>query len=136
MNNTVNTLQDFISTNGITMDVRRCRTSRSPFMSDPGMSHWGCVITAPSGYLTVTFSQGSAHVGEPSLESVLDCLASDAASVENARDFDDWCAELGFDTDSRKAYACWELTRQQTTDLENALGDALYRELLWDIERA
>src|SRR5258708_3606941 len=48
--------------------------------------------------------------GEPTAADVLECVLSDAASFINAAGFDDWAEELGFDTDSRKAYAIWEQT--------------------------
>ena len=39
----------------------------------------------------------------PDLASVLSCLASAAAGYNNARKFEDWASEYGYDTDSRKA---------------------------------
>lgn len=45
----------------------------------------------------------------PSLVDVLHCIFSDAQSGEN--DFPDFCAELGYDEDSRKAEATWRACR-------------------------
>ena len=53
--------------------------------------------------MTVYFSQGYGHNGrEPKTADVLDCLSSDAASIGNT-DFEMWCNDLGYDSDSRKA---------------------------------
>src|SRR5947207_663766 len=67
-------------------------------------THWRCQFKVGRRSLTTYFSQGSAHTREPTAEDVLDCLASDATGVQNSRDdFDEWCSEYGYDTDSRKA---------------------------------
>jgi hypothetical protein len=44
---------------------------------------------------------GSAITSTPTVDEVLGCLISDA--MANELFFDDWCYELGYDTDSRKA---------------------------------
>lgn len=71
----------------------------------------------------------------PTVESVLDCLASDASGYDNARDFDDWCGEFGFDTDSRKAEACYRTCAEQAKALRHFLGDIAYEALLFQCER-
>lgn len=51
-------------------------------------------------------------------DAVLDALVSDAASYLDARSFEDWCAEFGYDTDSRTAertyFACGEIAKKLT----------------------
>ncbi len=71
----------------------------------------------------------------PDLASVLDCLASDSSSFDNARDFDDWASEYGLDTDSRKAERTYRVTGDQSKRLRHFLGEELYRDLLWHTER-
>jgi len=44
---------------------------------------------------------GSAIKSTPTVDEVLGCLISD--SMANDMFFEDWCYELGYDTDSRKA---------------------------------
>lgn len=87
--------------------------------------------------MQVYFSQGSAHTKPPTAEDVLDCLASDAAGMENARgSFEDWCAEYGYDTDSRKAYATFQTVCRQASELKVFLGSVIrFETLLWNIER-
>jgi len=49
---------------------------------------------------------------------------SDAQSVDDARDFEDWCAELGYDTDSRKAERTFRACQRIAERLRQFLGDA------------
>ena len=58
---------------------------------------------------------------------VLHCLLSDVNSVEESRDFEDWCAEFGYDTDSRKAFATYEACQAQMAPLRAFLGSAFDR---------
>lgn len=74
----------------------------------------------------------------PSVADLLDCLASDACSYENARDFEDWAADLGMAPDSRKAEATYRVVEQQAKELRNwlrPLGTGVYDELLFDTDR-
>lgn len=71
----------------------------------------------------------------PETASVLDCLASDAASYDNARDFEDWCADFGMDTDSRKAARTYRVCGEQAKALRHFLGNLAYQELLFNTER-
>lgn len=43
----------------------------------------------------------------PKAYDVLSCISSDAVTD----DFEEWCADYGYDVDSRKAYAQWESCR-------------------------
>jgi hypothetical protein len=86
--------------------------------------------------MTVYFSKGYGHHGaEPTVREVLDCLASDAATYDNAKDFEDWCAEFGFDSDSRKAERTWKVIGKQRQSLERLLGPEAFNGLLYDVER-
>jgi hypothetical protein len=53
--------------------------------------------------ITVSFFQGAAHENEPTAADVLSSLLVDAA-VEDYSSFEDWCTDLGYDPDSRKAH--------------------------------
>ena len=85
--------------------------------------------------LTTYFSMGYGHHGaEPSAFEVLSCLASDAASIENARSFEDWAADLGWDADSRKAEKCFKACEHSAKRLKAFLGDDLYQTALYRTE--
>lgn len=99
------------------------------------MNHWKVTLRHGRKRMTVHFSMGLALTGEPTAADVLDCLASDAASYVNASGFEDWCSDLGYDTDSRKAERTYKIVKRQAERLETLLGTDLYESLLWDTER-
>jgi hypothetical protein len=105
--------------------------------SDPKWqaNHYKVKLRRAGKQLTTYFSMGIALSNEPSAEDVLDCLASDACGVENARSFEDWCSEYGYDTDSRKAEKTFKLCTKQARQLRQFLGDDDYQTLLWKTER-
>lgn len=71
---------------------------------------------------------------KPKIEDVLDCLASDASSYDNARNFEDWCSDFGYDTDSRKAEKTYNLCAELAKDLKHFL-DSHYDTLLYKVEK-
>jgi len=71
----------------------------------------------------------------PDAATVLDCLASDSSSYDNARNFDDWCSEFGYDSDSRKAERTYRICGEQAKALRHFLGNDEYRHLLENVER-
>lgn len=94
----------------------------NPWMLDAAMRHWKVRLRMPDGpqgygvkfqvrHLTVLFSQGSAQ-----------CLVTEG--VDNARDFDDWCLDLGFDPDSRKAEKTFKACQSIARKLKQFLGSA------------
>ena len=52
------------------------------------------------------FGQVSTLSGKPTVDDLLYSLVSDASSGRET--FEDWCSELGYDTDSRKAFSIYE----------------------------
>lgn len=128
-------LQDFIGNTAIRASVRYADSN--PNMPDmgAGATHWLVTLRSGRFSMRVPFSQGSAYTKEPTAADVLDCLASDAAGFENAQSFEDWCAEYGYDTDSRKAFRTYSTIRRQANKLRAMLGDANYETLLWKTER-
>jgi len=87
-------------------------------------------------YITVWFSQGNGHKKPPTAADVLDCLASDASGYENSRNFADWCAEYGYDDDSRTAERIYHTIAEQAKELRHFLGGQdIYDRLLWETER-
>jgi hypothetical protein len=109
----------------------------NPHMSDPiaGASHWRCTFKRGRQRLTVPFSMGPAHRGEPEARDVLSCLADDAAGYENAPDFESWAPDYGYDTDSRRALKTFATVEKQSAKLKAFLGDEAYEQLLWKTER-
>lgn len=128
-------LQDFIASQGITADA--AYADRNPNMIDDGarMDHWRVTLRKPGRKMTVYFSMGAGLNGKaPVVGDVLDCLASDAAGVENAQSFEDWCGDYGYNTDSRKALKTFNVCKRQAERLRNFIGDG-YETLLWQTDR-
>ena len=130
------TLDDFIKSAGITMTVTP--SDANPYMDDDRnpMDHWKCTLHAGRSRMGLYFSKGRGHNGNaPTVAEVLDCLASDSASVENATNFEDWCGEYGYDTDSRKAERTFKQCGRQAAQLRVLLGNSAYQTLLFDTDR-
>ena len=47
----------------------------------------------------------------PTPADILNCLASDASAYENAKDFEEWASEYGYDTDSRKPKKIYKVVK-------------------------
>lgn len=73
--------------------------------------------------LTTPFYTGGAW-GEPTAEDVLRCLILDAREYDNARDFEEWAEELGYDPDSRKAEALYHQIGEARDELIEFLSDS------------
>ncbi len=71
----------------------------------------------------------------PDLADLLDCLASDAACIDNARDFTDWANDLGYDDDSIKARKTYDICVEQSRELEHLLGRDQLQILMYEVER-
>lgn len=81
--------------------------------------------------LAIPFWMGEAHgMTLPTAIEVMDCLCSDAATIENSSGFDDWAGELGFSTDSRRAEFIFESCVEQCEELRAFLGDD-YEAFIW-----
>jgi hypothetical protein len=131
------TINQFVNRSNIRMSCDWADTNPNIDPKDwaRGTSHFRCTFRRGRKQMSTYFSQGPAIAGEPKAVDVLDCLASDAAGIDNARHFEDWCGEYGYDTDSRKAERIYEACRKQAMKLENFLGAELYQALLFETER-
>jgi hypothetical protein len=88
----------------------------------PGTHGYKCVLRYQGRQATVPFFMGPAHCKEPTAADVLHCLCSDTRSVDNARSFTDWCADFGYDSDSRKAEATYSSCIKLGTKVKRLLG--------------
>lgn len=129
------TIAEFVKANSIRLTAERWH--ENPSMPDSSnMDHWKCLLIAGKSRMTVYFSMGYGHKGKaPKADDVLDCLASDASGIENARSFEDWCGDYGYDTDSRAAEKTFKTCEHQAKRLRTLLGDSAYTTLLWNTER-
>jgi hypothetical protein len=152
---TTNTVHDFVQQRGISMNAAYV----DRITDADGWEHdaWKCVLIRRetevysfrnergdlvNGHkdtrrqMTVNYRMGTGHHGAaPRLIDVLDSIASDAAGVEDARDFETWASDYGYDPDSRKAERIYRACQRETTRLKKFLGDEAYNTLLWETER-
>jgi hypothetical protein len=126
------TIKQFINDNGLSMSCEYADSN--PNMKDSqNMNHYkvtikrrfkvfGNYLDSRYGFkqMTLNFSQGYGIIGEPTLESVLNCLISDSFCGEN---FQDFCDNLGYDNDSRKAEKTFQATLKQTSKLKKLLDN-------------
>lgn len=146
MTDTVISIEQFITGNRISMTAER--VDRNPYMADSdSMDNWKVVLTRRRSYgggdrsgqiiakMTTYFSMGMGHHGkEPKAADVLDCLASDSASVDQ-QEFEGWANDLGYDSDSRQAEKIYKACEHGAARLKRFLGEDLYQTLLYGTER-
>lgn len=129
------TISEFIKANRIKLTAERADSNPTMDNSE-NMDHWKCLLARPGKRMTVYFSMGYGHNGKPpEAAGVLDCLSSDAFSIENAQSFEDWAADYGYDTDSRSAEKTFKTCEHQAKRLRSFLGNKLYKQLLYSTER-
>ena len=122
------TLQQFIDRNRIGATAKRAASNPNIDQEGDKMDNWRVRLTMGRRRLTVPYSMGVGHGGrEPTAADVLSCLAMDAGGLVN--DFGDWCAEYGYDTDSRRAWRTYGVIKTQAGKLRRFLGDAEYAKL-------
>lgn len=82
-----------------------------PEPGEDGQTVWNVYIYDQSGILhsePIRYTMGSAYAGKsPKLVDVLYSLVRDAGLVRHGQTFEDFCGELGLDTDSRRAEASY-----------------------------
>lgn len=85
----------------------------------------------PGERMEFPFWTGEAYgTTKPTAVDVMDCLCSDAAGIENARGFEDWAADLGYNTDSRRAEAVYKRCGELANELRAFLGND-FETFLW-----
>lgn len=71
--------------------------------------------------MSLDFFTGKGWMKEPQLNDVLSCLFSDV--FYDGMDFEEFCGELGYDTDSRRAHSVWKAATRQAVKFKDLLGD-------------
>lgn len=85
--------------------------------------HYKVTLRRGRSRYTTYFSKGYDHNGqEPSLPEVLECLRSDYGSYRDHDSFEDFCAEFGYDSDSRSAERMFKAIQSQGARFERWLG--------------
>lgn len=116
--------ETFLEATDTTMTVRRVDTAK--YFHDDKEEHDIYEITITRHGLapyTFRFGQSLAKTGsgqEPSKYEVLSCLTK-----RDPEKFNDFCAEYGYDTDSRQAYRLWQACRKEWRQVRRLFGDVL-----------
>ena len=105
---------------GVTMRATRKEGTREGW--DASASHWRVTLRRDRASITTDYSMGAAHTGSPELADVLHCLLSDAEA--GAQSFEDFCADLGYDTDSRKAEKTWQACKVTAVGLNRLFSNS------------
>ena len=86
--------------------------------------HWRVVFRQSRhtrSLMTVYYTTGEL-AGEPTVADVLECIASDALSVDSYTDgFEDWATEYGYNTDSRRAERTYNACKRNARKLNKFL---------------
>jgi hypothetical protein len=127
------TIQERITELGISATITEGTDELPPFEMK-GSIGWTVTLHLEGRRMTTPFWQGPAVKDPPDAATVLDCLVSDATTIEDTPTFEDWAVELGFNPDSIRAYRTWQAVGHQTRRLRQFLGEH-YDALLWDTER-
>ncbi len=124
-----------------TMRISATPTDRQPPWQDDGAppfqgQGWNVTLAigepgVDAAEMSVPFWMGVAHgKTKPTAGDVMECLCNDAASIENADSFEDWAADLGMDTDSRRAEALYKRCDTLVDDMRAFLGSA-FEAFIW-----
>src|SRR4051812_41804307 len=72
-------------------------------IDDSGWEHYAYKVRLHRAgrQMTTSWMQGLGITSDPSARAVLESLFLDAAGYDNARGFEDWAADYGYDTDSK-----------------------------------
>jgi hypothetical protein len=121
MTNTT-TFTAFATEHQIEMSLRRVDARPDNDGSDwaKDARHYEITLATSLGSIVTYYSQGSGIKTEPTIGTVLSCLRSDASAYNLS--FEEWCAEYGYDDDSRRAERTYNACRDTAADLENLLG--------------
>lgn len=90
---------------------------------------WTVELRYQGRRMTVHYWTGTGISGEPDTACVLESLISDASSADQR--FENWAADYGYDTDSRRAHHSWQQVQAQTAKLRRLLG-ANYERIIGD----
>lgn len=91
-------------------------------------NQWDVTLRLDGRILSVPYWTGTGIKDAPNAKDVIGSLLSDANIA--AGTFADFCADMGLDTDSRKAWALYEACQQSGTDLRTLVGGQHYAALL------
>jgi hypothetical protein len=107
-----------------------CAYESIEFARERGFTIFNNFELTDTNVFTTYFTIGSAIKGPPKIIDVLDCLASNAQSLSNSLNFNEWADNYGFSNDSIKAKNTYDEVVEQNLKLKHWLGAKEYQKLL------
>jgi len=87
-----------------------------------GSRHYNVTVSNGSGdFCRTVYSQGPGIKKDPSVCDVLHAIIPDYSLRDYS--FEDFCAELGYDEDSRKAYTIWKQLTALNEEIDSVLSE-------------
>ena len=115
--------------NIIVMGERRDDRLPAPEWAE-NMNAYTMTVSTRHGYAEFDYFTGKGiHEADISAADVINNIMMDYLTVINATTFEEWAEELGYDTDSRKAYAVWELILDNVVKMAKLFNDTQIDEL-------
>lgn len=119
-------LAKLVAERGVTISSKYIGRSDDPMWR--GSDKWNSTLRYQGRRLTVPFHMGPGLGGrEPSAADALSALVSDTTGYENARSFEEWAGDLGFDSDDpskeREARKVYRAVERQAPKVRAFLGD-------------
>lgn len=84
-------------------------------------NQYTCTLKFDNRQMTIPYFMGPALSREPEINDVMQSLVSDYYCAQEPT-FEDFCASLGYDDDSRKAEQIYKQCKRQSEKLEKLLG--------------
>ncbi|HWF52931.1 MAG TPA: hypothetical protein VG294_19960 [Solirubrobacteraceae bacterium] len=131
----MHTLEKFLAGSALRMRCQQVAPNADDgLLADVGDHYYRCEL----------YRTGAAHPvrtvvatdnGPPEVGDAVDAVAAEAAVIEEAGSYEAWALQMGFDPDSRRGERIYRRERRQASHLRALLGEAGYRDLLWETER-
>lgn len=112
-------LEKLCEANGIKIKAEYGK-NRAPCTWDQSAHPFRVTLTYGRRKLSSDFFQGSACRSDPTAADVLYCLIGNILSGEQT--FEEFCSDVGYDTDSRKAHETWERCAEMAPKVRKFLG--------------
>jgi hypothetical protein len=109
----------------LTLDVKHGLTNHRGSLDEwqQDSSKYTVTVKYDRKQMTIPFFMGSALNHEPTADDVMPCLLMDYSLVNNTNGFEDFCDELGYDSDSRKAEKSYKDTQKIAKSVERVFGE-------------
>lgn len=134
MNETIENVADFCTALGLTLTATQISARTDETYWDRNAYHFHVTILNGSRTMAIEYSQGAAHVDtkltrnrseyrvprKPRIADVIDSLRSDAIGADQS--FEGWCADLDYDSDSRRAERIYHACVRTRARLVQLLG--------------